>query len=135
MYFAKGKTYIYAVLQGVRECSRKSNSFPLLQVIILFCWLAYCLMESYVKNQALPIPNAMETISSDPLFSCAGGCGKVFRNFKDRSCLFINNILTSSSLCFGFYYWFFSSGFITQFLIVLHLTGMLFLPFRLTVKL
>lgn len=92
-------------------------------------------MESYVKNQALPIPNSMETISSDPLFSCAGGCGKVFRNFKDRSCLFINNILTSSSLCFGFYYWFFSSGFITQFLIVLHLTGMLFLPFRLTVKL
>lgn len=57
-------------------------------------------MESYVKNQVLPIPNSMETISSDPLFSCAGGCA--LRNFKDRSCLLINNVLTSSSYALAF---------------------------------
>lgn len=51
-----------------------------------------------MKNQALPIPNSMQTISSDTLVSCAGGCGKVFRNFKDRSRPVINNVLTSSSL-------------------------------------
>lgn len=85
-------------------------------------------MESYLKNQALPISNSMQTISSDPLVSCAGGCAKVFRNFKDRYHPCINNILTSNSLCFGFYCWFFfSTGFSTQFLTALHLTGMFLL--------
>lgn len=131
--FAKGKTYICAVLQGVRECSRKSNSFPLLQVTILFCWLACCVMESYVKNQALPVPNSLQTISSDTLVSCAGGCGKVFRNFKDRSRPFINNVLTSSSLCFGFYYWFFFNWF--HYSVSHSITfNWHVLPFHLTVK-
>lgn len=86
-----------------------------------------------MRNQGLPVPSSVETISSDPLVSCAGDCLKIFRNFKDRSHPFINNVLTSNSLCFGFIADFFFNWFHYS---VLHSVTFNWhvLPFRLTVK-